>query len=824
MLEFHRIIEIVHRAISDDVAFVIYLPHEDLPEGMLLSTRPIKPEEKVMLLIKHEEYWVETHLLEAWWDWDPEHMFDLEEYGGASVLFPAVLLNPKSAFVEPGVTVERLTELYLCVYRNENASESRGGYPGKAARVVQRNTRYYECKIANGKKVDIESVTQLASRLLPDEEELRNALKKVIDKANVWLSRDYELESATSEKVESFDRIEAMISCAVEEALRKTPTLIPKVRRSNFKSEGIIDRLFASANNRLRQIVQEAVTAILKANGYSLVVQEMKQPEERNIEISQRTTEPDESMNHKDGKESRLGKDREGVVLGGKEAPLGGTSVPKSPRWRERIMALVHSNEGSLDEEISEEKKTNEGLEETVIGNDHAKPENMEANKATKKETVVDFAPSEVLASEFNIEFPGNITGGNPTRFSEDDNSFHSAKQNPADSKKSVLEEIKKISKVRTSTAPLKRISRKKVLLNVEDDAKLQLPELRVEGLVSLVDDAVEVLTKEEDFWRPLDTDLVSWIVRAETADGHLKDLVKFFRGKHSINIQDLANFICVRKPITGKIAKLQLSDEEIESEEKFATSLVQRYRCGRSAILRWSPASAALFYGVIISVVATSAVISVFSQDSGWARAESFFNLLFTGAVAVVLALMSLDLGGRVIAVDAALASIAMDNLPRTKKERRAALKALCESDSPALYVDGPISWMPEECQGYTRINDAVPLDEICERGYLRVTAGKMVARICKQDRVMRMSEEGNTLLAGEREVKKRFWQAIIRVTNRVERVTPMRSSGDEMKILVMDSDSKTAKSMALRPMGSADNLFSRSSNVKTRNRNMVR
>lgn len=295
--------------------------------------------------------------------------------------------------------------------------------------------------------------------------------------------------------------------------------------------------------------------------------------------------------------------------------------------------------------------------------------------------------------------------------------------------------------------------------------------------------------------WGRTNSECAMWIIRAQTCHKHLREAADFLLPHQKMQTAaELARVIVKHAKIVGGPAtELDISeDNELTAvvmhrlgrginwvrtlsshgdEPPRRPRFLTWYKCRRGAIVTGSFHSGLITWAIILGIVSLSAVIGALSKDNFWEKCESALNLIFTGAVGVLLGMMGIETNKRVMITDFLTFTRPIPVIPKDESERRAALYALLKPDvdNPSAHIEGPIAWMPEPCHGWTRVPEKVPLDEICENGYMYISEGKTSARICGKEQWLEIRD--GTLYVAGLVVSRNASRARVRVRNPVSR-----------------------------------------------------
>lgn len=267
--------------------------------------------------------------------------------------------------------------------------------------------------------------------------------------------------------------------------------------------------------------------------------------------------------------------------------------------------------------------------------------------------------------------------------------------------------------------------------------------------------------------WSTSDDRLASWIVRAKMKDRHFIEAAEFLSGKMLTTFADLADFICNEKPLShGCPARyLQFSPS---GEDKYLDSPMQKlYWCSKGAIMSSYLLSGIILYFTIIILIFFSVLIGIRAQDTPWQQAESSVNLILTGAVAIILGTMGLEVNGRQKFLDSLTFTYALPELPQNGAERQKILKTLKKTRVPHQFLAGSMSWLPDEGQGFTRADYPIPL-EYFDGGIVKVSGSGMSCDILGKERALHVLENG-ILRAGDVQQSRRMC-ATIHIYNRIK------------------------------------------------------
>lgn len=80
---------------------------------------------------------------------------------------------------------------------------------------------------------------------------------------------------------------------------------------------------------------------------------------------------------------------------------------------------------------------------------------------------------------------------------------------------------------------------------------------------------------------------------------------------------------------------------------------LKHRFWCSMDFVVSWRVVPGVIIYSALIALVVISVVIGLKNQDKGWDTLEVSLNQILTGAVAIVIGVLSFDINGRKILFD---------------------------------------------------------------------------------------------------------------------------------------------------------------------------
>lgn len=300
------------------------------------------------------------------------------------------------------------------------------------------------------------------------------------------------------------------------------------------------------------------------------------------------------------------------------------------------------------------------------------------------------------------------------------------------------------------------------------------------------------------------------WIMKALTYQSHYRHAAEFLLQKKLQSAMELAKFVCKKEEVEGLPTKLQYvrnvkrltlisnddncqcctcsrckclplcDDSEVgektgcgcfqsicrcwngstESVEDPSGTDVQvfpkfpvlysrfkyRYWCSLDCVATWKAVPGLIIYSALIALVVISVIIGLKTRDKRWDASEVSVNLILTGAVAIVIGVLSFDINGRKIAFDWLQFREALSHLPSDPKKRQAVVRALKNQKRPYLYVsDTNSSWLPEKAVGWTQILDPIPVSEVSDDGKLLVGRNGVSAVIFKSEREIEIEPSGD-------------------------------------------------------------------------------
>lgn len=825
------------RNISQSTPLVIYLPWPNLDAGLLLSTQPVSKDERALVLLSFEDFWNEESILGEPYshvEWQNPTTIDAGEYKDDVVLLRATVLNPAAVHVSQALTPRQLAELFFEVFLT---SCERDIAIERAAAVLSHNKRYYDPgDLTSGRTVDSTVVHEVVRHLTPSlhSGELLSIVKGLYcDTRNIvqvpwrssgsgskvprrksWgrlpenASRDLRAElnnvhvdnasalddfaspqassthgMASSKQEHSPDVLhefkKSVTSCVVEELLHKTPNVLPRVMCKSDLCEDEIQRhcriLSDRINARLSEVVRKAVESIFKARGFT---EQSQMPDNGAKAVNNFAAHP-QAAHFSKGRVTFAEKTAATEKLS--EVDTGRTEDGKVVS---RELTVIRKRQLSSVEDPNVRTATSYTTEhETEIANQTRK---FGVNEA--------FASASIAAA--SSEHCTRVAGREPFHANQYVVSPEKYLADSAEPKSRLLDSHRKLEPELTDIfngglanhqASVSAPAASSVTSNAAARGSLESrgdTEVIYGNRRTAHCGCGEQAENDEcgpsfgaSIWDSLHTELAYWVVRAKTSDRYLMDMVEYLLGTKVVGSYDLARFICCRFDAETAFGacKLNLIDDFETWKQKSLGG--PRYWCRRKALIHRSFPASVVFYIPIVGLTAFSLVIAIKKGEDFWNGAEAFLNLFFTGAVAVVLALMGLSVGDRFVVWDYIMATAAQQKIPTEPEHRRAALRAICESENPSLYVEEPVDWMPHPCHGWTQIPQTVPLDEIARGGCLVISGKHLIANICGADRRMYIMDDGS-LIAGEWIPRKGSWHSMVRVRNYVRKTVPSGSN----------------------------------------------
>lgn len=824
---------------SNSTPLVVYLPYPNLDNGLLLSTRPVYKDEQALVLLSFEDFWNEENILGENYhhiEWKLPASIEAGEYENDITLLEANLLNPAAVHVLRALTSRQLAELFFEVFlmpcERDIATE-------RAAAVLRYNSRFYDPgDLTPGKSVETTVVHQVKKHLTPSLQsdelfilvrglycEARDSVltrrsfadlsrvlpKKRRQRAPEDASRGLPIEfsgvhvenSSTvdvtsspratpvarkliEKQAQSEDLVNLfkrnVTSCLLEELLRKTPNILPHVSVSIDLTEEEIQRhchvLTNRIGSRLSDVVHKAVKNIFKARGFV-----ERKPEDSNGQANiVKSSEAQPEATSRPVRQTLSSKETVTTEV------LAEVNIGTAANIKDNSSELSHSSVRK--QEPSSVEPQHVGLAISYI----KEPERGEVQELRKFKVdtfVSDFTAdtsnkSSTDIANCNVSHP-NKSSGLPGKYLSEpvgrkDRLLNSQTKLEAGSAKTpdaIFANRTVWGHPPTASAATSNVAPRGSLSSSWDSIPQHGNRTAANFGREIPARSASVVesTFELPAWGPLHTELAYWVVRAKTSDRHLMEMAEFLLGKETVGSHDLAHFICGGSDalFTSKAAKLELIDNLDSWNQQRLTG--PEYWCKRRALIHRSVPASIVFYAPIIGLTVFSLVIAIKKGERFWDGAETFLNLFFTGAVAVVLALMGLSVGNRFVVWDYIMATAALPRIPTEPEHRRAALRAICESENPSLYVEDPVGWMPHPCHGWTQIPQRVPLDEVARGACLVISGRHLIANICGSDRRMYMMDDG-FLIAGEWMARKGFWYAMVRARNRVQKTVPRGSS----------------------------------------------